>query len=139
MKRTLRELGYAVLASLVPFATSVLIFPLKKSHPPAFDSLMGVALSGTTVVLALLYLRRTPGNPPVTGLRLGITWVAVNWLLDALMFSAGPMKMPLARYLTDIGLAYLMLPVITAGLGAAMTGGRARRFQTGRVAARNPA
>lgn len=117
MKAAFREIGYAVLAWLVPFLTSVCIFPLKKSHPPLFDSLMGVALSGSTVVLALLYLRRPARNPAVTGLRIGVTWVVANWLLDALMFSSGPMKMPLGQYLLEIGTAYLMLPVITIGIG----------------------
>jgi hypothetical protein len=41
-----------------------------------------------------------------------------------MMFSAGPMKMPLDRYLFDIGFSYLMLPVITAGMGAATAIGR---------------
>jgi len=80
---------------------------------------MGVALSGSTVVLALLYLRRPARNPAVTGLRIGVTWVVANWLLDALMFSSGPMKMPLGQYLLEIGTAYLMLPVITIGIGVA--------------------
>ena len=119
MKPILREPGYAVLAWLVPFVVSVCIFPLKKSHPPLFDSLMGVALSGSTAALALLYLRRPARNPVVTGLRIGVTWVVANWLLDALMFSSGPMKMPLAQYATDIAAAYLMLPVITTGIGIA--------------------
>ena len=119
MKPTLREPGYAVLAWLVPFVVSVCIFPLKKSHPPLFDSLMGVVLTGSTVVLAILYLRRTPGNPAVAGARIGVTCVLANWVFDALMFSAGPMKMPLGQYLLEIGTAYLMLPVITIGIGVA--------------------
>jgi hypothetical protein len=115
-----RELGYAVLGWLVPFVVSVCIFPLKQSHPPLFDSLMGVTLASSTVVLALLYLRRVPGDPTAASVRIGLTWLAANWLLDGLMFSAGPMKMPFTRYIADIGTAYLMLPVITFGLGVAV-------------------
>jgi len=49
----------------------------------------------------------------------GCLWMGMNWLLDAAMFSHGPMKMTLAHYVTEIGPAYLIIPVITTGLGAA--------------------
>lgn len=118
--RTLgREAGYAVLAWLLPFAASVCIFPLKKSHPPLFESLMGVLLAGSTVLLGCAYLRRTTGNPPAVGARIGVTWMVANWLLDGLMFSGGPMKMSLHQYAGDIAVAYVMIPVITIGLGLA--------------------
>ena len=45
--------------------------------------------------------------------------MAANWALDALMFSGGPMKMSLYQYVTEIAGAYLMIPVMTVGLGAA--------------------
>ncbi len=118
MRRIARELGFAALAWLVPFAVSVCIYPLKRWHPPLFDSLMGVALAGSTVLLGCAYLRRSPaGNVVALGARLGLTWMVANWLLDGLMFSTGPMKMSLGRYFADIGIAYLMIPVITTGLG----------------------
>jgi hypothetical protein len=116
MRWLARELGFAVLAWLVPFVVSVCIFPLKKSHPPLFDSLMGTTLAGSTVVLGCAYLRRSAGNSIAQGARLGLVWMAANWLLDGLMFSSGPMKMSLGRYFADIGVAYLMIPVITIGL-----------------------
>ena len=58
MKSLCREATYAALAWLIPFATSVCLFPLKRSHPPLFESLMGITLVGTTVLLGCLYLRR---------------------------------------------------------------------------------
>ena len=117
MRRVGREVGFAVLAWLVPFAVSVCIFPLKKSHAPLFDSLMGVALTASTVVLGCAYLRRSSGNPVASGAKAGLIWMAANWLLDGLMFSSGPMKMNLADYFADIGVAYFAVPVITIGLG----------------------
>ena len=123
-----REVGFALLAWLVPFVVSVCIFPIKRSHPPLFDSLMGVALTGSTVALGCVYLRRRAGDPVTQGATIGITWMAANWLLDGLMFSAGPMKMSLGRYVADIGTAYLLIPIVTTGLGVAvkagLTGGR---------------
>ena len=127
MRRVVREVGFAFLAWLVPFAVSVCIFPLKSSHPPLFDSLMGVALAGSTVVLCFVYLRRTRDGFVYRAARVGVLWMAANWLLDGLMFCAGPMQMSLVQYAADIGTAYLMVPVITTGLGvAARAAARAR-------------
>jgi len=33
------------------------------------------------------------------------------------MFMEGPMKMSIADYMMDIGFTYLMIPVITVGIG----------------------
>ena len=124
MRRMGREIGFALLAWLAPFAASVALFPLKASHPPLFESLMGVALAGATVTLGCLYLRRAAGSPVADGARAGVLWVIANWLLDAAMFVAGPMQMSLVQYAADIGTAYLMIPAITIGLGVARSAGR---------------
>jgi hypothetical protein len=133
MRALAREVGFALLAWLAPFVVSVCIFPLKQSHPPLFDSLMGVALAASTAVLGCAYLRRTTRNPLAEGARIGLIWMCANWLLDGLMFSGGPMKMSLAHYATDIGVAYLMVPVITTALGAAA--GARRRAREGEAPA----
>ena len=51
------------------------------------------------------------------GVRLGAVWLAISLFIDLLHFMEGPMKMPLADYLKDIGLAYLIIPIITIGFG----------------------
>jgi hypothetical protein len=80
---------------------------------------MGTALASSTVVLGCAYLRRASGNLVIQGAKLGLLWMAANWLLDGLMFVSGPMKMSLGQYIKDIGIAYLMIPPITIGLGQA--------------------
>jgi hypothetical protein len=45
------SIAFAVLAWLLPFAASVCIFPLKRSHSPLFESVMGVVLAASTVLL----------------------------------------------------------------------------------------
>ena len=113
----MREVGFAVLAWLIPFVMSVCIFPLKRSHPALFESIMGVTLVGTTVVLGCIYLRRQTRRFIVTAVRIGVIWMVANWTLDALMFSSGPMRMSLYQYASEIAGAYLMIPVTTLGLG----------------------
>ena len=119
MKRALRETGFALAAWAIPFAVSVCIFPLKKSNTPLFDSLMGVVLTASTVLLGLLYFKPVRERTVMRGLIVGVIWMVANWLLDALMFSGGPMKMSFDQYASDIGAAYFMIPFITTGLGAA--------------------
>ena len=120
MKLAAREIGFAFLSWLLPFAAAVCIFSLKESNTPLFDSLMGVILTTSTVALAVFYFRRVTSNHVATGARIGLTWMVANWLLDGLMFSGGPMKMTLDQYVSDIGVAYLAIPVITIGLGIAV-------------------
>jgi hypothetical protein len=43
----------------------------------------------------------------------------VNILADLPLFSYGPMKKPFADYMTDIGLTYLIIPIITVGISLA--------------------
>src|SRR5581483_6704710 len=119
MRRVARELGFGFLAWLIPFAMSVCVYHLKQSRPPLFESIMGLTLVGATVVLGYLNLRRSSGGFVARGIAIGCLWMAMNWILDAAMFSQGPMKMSFTQYATEIGPVYLIIPVITTGLGAA--------------------
>lgn len=130
MKSLFREVAFALLSWLMPFVTSVCIFPLKRSRPALFESLMGITLVGCAVLLGCLYLRRYSGRVVAAGLRIGATWMVANWALDALMFSSGPMKMSFERYVSEIAGAYLMIPIITVGLGFAASTRRLPRGAT---------
>ena len=46
-----------------------------------------------------------------------MAWLAINIILDLLMFTEGPMRMPLADYIVDIGLTYLIIPTVIVGFG----------------------
>ena len=119
MRRAVRELSFGFLAWLIPFAMSVCIYPLKPTYPALFESMMGLTLVGTTVLLGCVYLRGVAGRFVARGVAIGCLWMAMNWFLDAIMFSQGPMKMSFHRYAAEIGPAYLIVPVITTGLAAA--------------------
>ena len=72
MRHVARELGFAVLAWLMPFLVSVCIYPLKRSHPGLFESLMGITLAASTVALELAFLS-APDNLQVHSHK------ALNW------------------------------------------------------------
>ena len=99
---------------------------MRQSHPRLFESVMAVVLAATVVVLGCIYMRKSSGRFIATGARIGATWTVANWALDAPMFSGGPMQMTLREYAADIGIAYLMIPVITIGLGFAAAGAARR-------------
>jgi len=78
---------------------------------------MGFGLTTCTVAFTILYFRKVKMGFLREGCLLGLAFVACNLLFDLPMFSAGPMQMPLLRYLKDIGIAYLSMPMISIGVG----------------------
>ena len=81
---------------VIPFAFSFLLFPLKKSNAPLFETLMALAELVTAGALFQWYFR---GRALSAGeaVRVGVLWLAVNLIMDYPMFSYGPMKMERGR------------------------------------------
>jgi len=119
MRSVGRELGFALLAWLVPFGMSICVFQLKANYRPLFEMIMSLTLTANTALLGLVYLRRVTTRHLIRAAGIGTTWVITNWTLDLLMFSGGPMQMTFHHYLMDIAGAYFVIPVITLALGAA--------------------
>jgi hypothetical protein len=122
-----KALLYGVLVWLIPFAVAFVIFPLRQSARPLFESIMPVVVAGAVAGFAVSYFRTVNTAFVREGLRLGLLWLLISIAIDApLMLLGGPMKMTVGQYLADIGLTYLLMPVITAAIGAAVanSGGR---------------
>jgi len=116
-----RALILGVLVWFVPFLVAFLIFPLRESSRPLFESIMPVALAAIVVVLAGWYFGRGTQASLREGLLLGVLWLGISVVIDApLMLLGGPMQMTIGEYLDDIGVTYLMIPVITSGMAAAL-------------------
>ena len=109
---------YGFLIWVVAFLGAMVIFPLRESSRPVFESIMPVILASATVFFAHLYFKRVHSGFQREGLLLGLVWLATNLAIDLpLMLTPSPMQMTLGEYLGDIGLTYLMIPVITIGTG----------------------
>ena len=104
-------------AAGVALAVSMIIFPLKRTRPELFDSIMPVVLTLLAVALVIRYFRNCSSGFLKEGVLLGALWLGINIALDLPLFSCGPMKMPIVNYFADIGLTYLILPAITVGAG----------------------
>jgi hypothetical protein len=121
MKSIKFALLYGFLIWLIVFAVSIVAFPLREPNWPLFESIMPVALTACVTVFAVAYFRRVDIKPLRHGIWLGLIWLAVNLALDQLMFSWGPMKMSLADYMSDIGVTYLLIPIIPIGMGVLLS------------------
>ncbi|HXI90665.1 MAG TPA: hypothetical protein VNO24_11675 [Blastocatellia bacterium] len=116
MQSMKRAFAYGFLVWLLTLLVSMALFPLKRSWPVLFDSIMPLALALCAVIFANRYFHRCVASSLREGLWLGAIWLIMNWLLDWPLFSNGPMRMSMVNYIADIGLTYLMLPIITVGI-----------------------
>lgn len=120
MKSIKRALIYGFLLWMIPFAVAFLVYPIRENHYPFFETIMPVTLTFCVVIFAVLYMKNLDGGYVAEGWKLGITWFFMSLAIDLLMFMWGPMKMSFADYMMDIGLTYLIFPIVTVGFGAVM-------------------
>ena len=113
-----KALVFGVLVWLTAFVVAFLIFPLRESSRPVFESIMPVVLAAATVFFAVRYFRDVHDRFAREGLLLGLMWMGINLAIDLpLMLSPSPMQTTLADYVGDIGLTYFLIPTITTGIG----------------------
>ncbi|MEZ5776065.1 MAG: hypothetical protein R3D33_15575 [Hyphomicrobiaceae bacterium] len=123
-----RNAGLGVLSWLLPFAASVPFFDSSGTllvAQPLFKSLMVVIGGGIGVALLVVAFRRlVPGV--ASGLGIGLFWLALNLALDlAVLVPMNGMTVP--AYLADIGLRYLLLPIVATGMGLVAGRGGSRQ------------
>ncbi len=94
-----------------------MIFPLRESQRPLFETIMPIVLTLCAVVFSNLYFKKVETGFLTESIKLGVVWFLISFLIDLLMFSWGPMKMSFLDYLSDIGLTYLIYPSVTIGFG----------------------
>jgi hypothetical protein len=103
---------------LIAFAISFVVFPFRASDRGFFESVMAVTVAALAVLFAILYLRAVNAGFLREGVLIGGVWFLVNVVIDLFLFlPASPMQMSLGAYMTDIGLTYLIYPIVTIGLG----------------------
>ena len=116
-----RAILFGFLIWLIPFVVAFVIFPLRESSRPLFESIMPVSVAAATVIFGVLYFRHVTRDHVRQGILIGVIWLAMCLLIDLpLMLLGGPMQMTLWEYVSDIGITYLMIPAITIGMGVAL-------------------
>ncbi len=112
---------YGILIWLGPFLISFLIFPLRDTNRPLFESIMPLVLTLIVVFSSVLYFKKLDRRFIREGFIIGVIWFVINILIDLILFiPESPMQMTFSEYIMDIGLTYLIIPVITVGFGFLM-------------------
>jgi hypothetical protein len=114
MKSLKMAISYGVLIWFIPFVISVLIFFFHTTERPLFESIMAVTLVAVVVLFTSLYFKNRERDFR-EGLILGAVWFLISLSFDFLFFIGGPAKMTPGDYIKDIGLTYLIIPIITLG------------------------
>ena len=119
MKSWVKAIGFGVLVWLIPFIIGFLAFPFREPARPLFESIMAVAVAATAAGVGYLYLSKIARPGFKDGLFVGLLWWVMCVVIDLPLMSSGPMAMSMGQYFADIGLTYVTIPAVTAGLGAA--------------------
>jgi hypothetical protein len=121
MNRYVKLVGYGFLIWLIPFLVSFVIFPLRSSNRPLFESIMPVSLVFVVMICSVLYFKKGENQSIYDGIIAGVIWFFISVLIDLLLFlPASPMQMSFLDYITDIGLTYLIIFIIPFGVGILM-------------------
>lgn len=117
MKNLLKILLWGFLLWMGVFVVSFIIFPLKQTNNPLFETLMAVSLTGGSVLFSILLFKNIEEDYLKTGVQVGFIWLVENILIDLPLFSYGPMAMTWSDYFQDIGFTYFIIPIVTIGFG----------------------
>ena len=115
---SVRNTVLGLVSWLVPSIVSFMFFDRTGQlmiAQPLFKSIMVVVGGGTGAVLLVAALKQTPPSLR-TGFSLGCYWFLLNLGLDLLAL-VWLMKMPLGLYAIDIGLRYVLMPIMGASMG----------------------
>jgi len=119
MNRLLKIGLFGVVAWLIPFVFSFFFFTPDGGlliDEIFFKSIMVVTGTAVAAVLLILYFKKFAGDYFREGIVLGVTWFAINILLDVIVLV--PMAgMEISTYFTEIGLRYLSIPIISIAVG----------------------
>jgi hypothetical protein len=119
--RYARLIGFGLLTWLLPFLISVPFY--SPEGEPLYDiflikSVLLVFSAALGTFLILVYLRGVRTRFVRETALLGGVWLLINWALDAVILL--PLSgMDAGTYMAQIGLRYLIIPIIAVGIGYA--------------------
>jgi hypothetical protein len=121
MNKYLKLCLFGFLIWLIPFLVSFLISSLRETNRPLFESIMPIILTVTTIVFSILYLKKIKENQVNESILAGLIWFCISIIIDLIMFlPESPMQMTFIDYIMDIGITYLIIPIVAIGLGYMM-------------------
>jgi hypothetical protein len=123
MNRNPQIVFYGFLVWLIPFFVSWPLYSPKGE--PLYDlqlikSILIVVGSLVGALLALRYFRDTKKDFAREGAILGISWLIINSVLDIIVLVHILKGMDLSAWAGQIGIRYLLMPILTTAMGMAM-------------------
>jgi len=119
MNKYVKLVGFGFFIWLIPFLVSFVIFPLRNTNRPLFESIMPVVLVLTVMIISVLYFKKIEKESLKEGVITGVLWFVLSLVIDLMLFlPASPMQMNFSDYMMDIGLTYLIILMIPIGIGA---------------------
>ncbi len=85
-----------------------------------FKSIMVVVGALVGVFFLVNYFHGVTTNHINEGLKVGLVWFAINIGLDLVLVLVGFFPYTITRYITDIGIRYLAIPIYAYGIGAVL-------------------
>ena len=119
MNKYLKICLFGFLIWLIPFIMSFFIFGLHEDYRPLFESIMAVTVTLSVVIFSILYFKTVDKDYIKEGVIIGMIWLIINLIIDLIIMVLleSPMQMSIGDYMMDIGLTYVIIPVITIGFG----------------------
>ena len=119
MNKYVKLVGFGFLIWLIPFLVSFVIFPLRNTNRPLFESIMPVVLVLAVMIISVLYFKKIEKESLKEGVIAGVLWFVLSLVIDLMLFlPASPMQMSFSDYMMDIGLTYLIILMIPISIGA---------------------
>ncbi|MDD1659436.1 MAG: hypothetical protein LUP92_04255 [Methanomicrobiales archaeon] len=122
MEKNLKIIISGILAWLIPFLVSVPLYP---QGQPIYDlqvtkSILIIVGALVGAVLALWYFRDIGKAFAREGAILGFSWFVINSVLDIIVLVYLLKGMDFTAWAGQIGIRYLLMPIITTAMGMAM-------------------
>ncbi|WP_440951917.1 hypothetical protein [Methanococcoides sp. FTZ1] len=122
INKYVRNVSYGFLEWLIPFAASFLFYTQEGDLTIDiffFKSIMIVVGSISAAFLLISYFKNIDADYFKEGVIVGLVWFAINILLDLLVLI--PISgMSISDYFMQIGLRYIVIPVMTITVGTAL-------------------
>lgn len=122
MQKIPKLILFGAISWLIPFALAFAFYTPEGElaiNISTFKAIMVVSGGIVGAILFVKYFKPLKSDYLKEGITAGAAWLAINILLDILTLVMA-FGMPLPDYLSQIGLSYLMIPIMGAAMGAAI-------------------
>jgi hypothetical protein len=115
-----KQITFGLLSWIGPFVVAFFFVNPNGSYridEMFFKSIMVVTGAFFGVVLSYFYFASLEKRYVQEGIIVGLSWLAINWLLDLALVFSGFFQMSVGEYFMSIGFRYLSIPIYTIGMG----------------------